>query len=238
MKVLYNIDKITDILMPENLSNSEKTWPAKAMFGVLVFLAMATLVLGTLQLGRSINGIGNEEAANNNVTTGAEETEKTIEQLQALDTDGDGLSDFNELYVHSTSPYLKDSDSDSYPDKEEIDGGFDPNCPKGQDCRGAADKTPASPAGGQNTINLPTGQAGKTPGEAVSGLDETGTLDGAQIDGEARVLTAAEKEQLKQLTPAQLRELLLSAGGITEEQLNQISDDDLLKVVEEALGGG
>ena len=231
MKVLYNIDKITDILMPENLSNSEKTWPAKAMFGVLVFLAMATLVLGTLQLGRSINGIGNEEAANNNVTTGAEETEKTIEQLQALDTDGDGLSDFNELYVHSTSPYLKDSDSDSYPDKEEIDGGFDPNCPKGQDCRGAADKT-------QSTDNLPTGEAGKTQEEVESGLNGMQTLDGAQADGETRVLTPAEKEQLKQLTPAQLRELLLSAGGITEEQLNQISDDDLLKVVEEALGGG
>ena len=64
--------------------------------------------------------------------------EKTrLEKLVALkssDTDGDGLWDYDELYQYNTSPYLADSDSDGYNDKEEIESGNDPNCLAGQIC--------------------------------------------------------------------------------------------------------
>ncbi|NIP33143.1 hypothetical protein GWN26_14420 [Candidatus Saccharibacteria bacterium] len=59
---------------------------------------------------------------------------KNIEELRNQDTDQDGLSDFDELYVHATSPYLPDSDSDGITDSAEIEAGKDPNCPEGQDC--------------------------------------------------------------------------------------------------------
>jgi len=59
---------------------------------------------------------------------------KNIDELRNQDTDQDGLSDFDELYVHATSPYLPDSDSDGMTDSAEIDAGKDPNCPEGQDC--------------------------------------------------------------------------------------------------------
>lgn len=209
--------------MPEYLTNTEKAWPTKAMFGILVFLGVATLILGTLQLGKNIYGVADNTNGSNQATVGEEETEKTIEQLRTMDTDGDGLSDFDELYVYSTSPYLKDSDSDTFSDKDEITQGFDPNCPKGQECRSATDET-------QNSTN-------KTQGETGSEAGGTATLDGTQTSEETRVLTAEEKAQLQQLTPAQMRELLLSTGNITEEQLKQISDDDLMKAVQEALGG-
>ncbi|HOZ37077.1 MAG TPA: hypothetical protein PLR18_04615 [bacterium] len=212
--------------MPEYLNNTEKNWPTKAMFGVLVFLGMATLILGTLQLGKNIN-IGGNNNTSNSATTGEEETELTITQLKNNDTDQDGLSDFDELYVYSTSPYLKDSDSDNHGDKEEIDQGFDPNCPKGQDCRGTS---------GATNTNTNTSSTTSATGEESQGL--TGIGLGTTIETEtSRTLTAEEKEQLKQLTPAQLRELLLSTGNITEEQLNQISDEDLLQAVQESLGG-
>ena len=215
--------------MPEYLNNTEKTWPTKAMFGILVFLGVATLILGTLQLGKNIYGIGGDTNGDNQATVGAEETEKTIEQLRAMDTDGDGLSDFDELYVYSTSPYLKDSDSDSFSDKDEIDQGFDPNCPKGQDCRGTTSdttntNTSGSATGDQRTTSLPSDNT------QTQGLD-TGTNEAD------RVLTPEEKAQLQQLTPAQLRELLLSSGKMTEEQLQQISDEDLMKAMQESLGG-
>ncbi|MDP3794275.1 MAG: hypothetical protein Q8R07_06065, partial [Candidatus Uhrbacteria bacterium] len=54
--------------------------------------------------------------------------------LKQKDTDHDGLSDYDELYVYRTSPYLADSDSDDISDAIEIAQGADPNCPKGKTC--------------------------------------------------------------------------------------------------------
>jgi hypothetical protein len=43
------------------------------------------------------------------------------------DSDGDGLSDFEELRTHLTNPLSRDSDNDGMPDKYEIDNGLSPN---------------------------------------------------------------------------------------------------------------
>jgi hypothetical protein len=59
---------------------------------------------------------------------------RQINELRNKDTDQDSLNDFDELYVHGTSPYLPDTDSDGITDSAEIDAGKDPNCPEGQDC--------------------------------------------------------------------------------------------------------
>ncbi len=209
--------------MPEYLTNTDNNWPTKAMFGALVFLGVATLILGTLQLGKNIGGTSNGVVANS-ATTGVEETEKTIEQLQTMDTDGDGLTDFDELYVYGTSPYLKDSDSDTFDDNEEIDQGFDPNCPKGQDCRGTANT--------ETNTNSNTNSQTEIEQNLNNGLDTS-----VGEDTTSRVLTAEEKAALKQLTPAEMRQLLVESGGVTAEQLEGVSDEDLMKAVEEVLGG-
>jgi len=59
---------------------------------------------------------------------------RDLAELRNRDTDQDGLNDFDELYVHGTSPYLPDSDSDGITDAAEISAGKDPNCPEGEDC--------------------------------------------------------------------------------------------------------
>lgn len=41
------------------------------------------------------------------------------------DTDGDGLSDYDEVKVHKTDPFKRDTDSDGLTDREEIDLGTD-----------------------------------------------------------------------------------------------------------------
>lgn len=45
------------------------------------------------------------------------------------DTDGDGLTDGEELGAHHTDPLKIDTDSDGFSDKTELDAGFDPNGP-------------------------------------------------------------------------------------------------------------
>ncbi|TSC96176.1 MAG: calcium-binding protein [Parcubacteria group bacterium Athens1014_10] len=54
--------------------------------------------------------------------------------LNNIDTDKDGLNDFNELNVYKTSPYLEDTDGDGIFDKEEIEKGTNPSCPEGEIC--------------------------------------------------------------------------------------------------------
>lgn len=43
------------------------------------------------------------------------------------DTDGDTLTDFQEVAIYKSNPLTKDSDGDSYPDNVEIAGGYNPN---------------------------------------------------------------------------------------------------------------
>ncbi len=45
----------------------------------------------------------------------------------ALDSDGDGLSDADEINIYDTDPYNSDSDFDDMPDGWEVAGGTNPN---------------------------------------------------------------------------------------------------------------
>lgn len=47
-------------------------------------------------------------------------------QLETIDTDGDGISDGNELYIYGTSNLLKDTDNDEINDDVEISNGTNP----------------------------------------------------------------------------------------------------------------
>jgi hypothetical protein len=55
-----------------------------------------------------------------------EETYVYMTDLTSADTDGDGLSDFDELMIFGTDPLNIDTDGDTYSDGQEVTGGYNP----------------------------------------------------------------------------------------------------------------
>lgn len=49
------------------------------------------------------------------------------DEQKQIDTDGDGLSDYQEINIYHTDPKNSDTDGDGYSDGDEVKFGFDPN---------------------------------------------------------------------------------------------------------------
>jgi len=130
------------------------------------------------------------------------------------DTDNDGLSDYDELNVYKTSPYLEDTDSDGILDKKEADQGTDPNCPLGRNCNVTA----------EGESNTATSAAIMVPDlTPPSNLNASGTPE-----------VILQTALAGQLDATSLRKLLLDSG-IDQATLDQISDADLLSIYQESL---
>lgn len=127
---------------------------------------------------------------------------RTID-LHNIDSDSDGLSDYDEINTYRTSPYLEDSDSDGLSDQKEVQKGSDPNCPEGQNCSLPAAVVSSSPAS-----------------QAGIGTD-------LEIDTEITSTSTLENMMKGQLDAASLRALLIE-NGADKAILDQISDEDLM----------
>lgn len=116
----------------------------KIGLGLLLVFSVMSIGLGALQIR---NRLYKPFALNSNVPGGLKEEINTIEALRYRDTDFDELNDFDETYVHGTSVYLADSDSDGLSDKSEVMQGTNPLCAKNKDCE--AEELSASEFTGQ-----------------------------------------------------------------------------------------
>jgi len=147
-------------------------------------------------------------------------------RLQRIDTDKDGINDFEELQFYKTSPYLADTDSDGIGDKVEIQNGTDPSCPEGQDC-GQTSGTAVIATTSANVIT-PIAENVASPEEIIGQVGGQVIGPGGQLDIEALIKD-----------PQRIRTMLLQTNQITETDLNKISDEALIKLVQEmrATGG-
>lgn len=68
------------------------------------------------------------------IQTEAEQRLVELSEMRLLDSDSDGLNDFDEEYTYGTSAYLADTDSDGVNDQTEINTGDNPICAKGVVC--------------------------------------------------------------------------------------------------------
>ena len=190
--------------------------PQTIALAVLAALAILILVFWIWQIKSHISRPFAYEQENQEIL-GADSS-NLILVLQSQDTDGDGLSDYDEIYIYGTSPYLEDTDGDGISDYDEIMRGSDPNCPAGQNCgAGTIDELLSAPQiidSSFNPYDLPVFEGGT---ESV--IDE---------DTAVQVLSG-------EIDAATLRRLLISTGVASSEEINQISDEDLLNSYREAL---
>jgi len=136
-------------------------------------------------------------------------TTATTSDLSKIDSDGDGLSDYDETNIYQTSPYLEDSDSDGLNDKQEIAQGTNPNCPSGKIC---------------NAVEV---------APVASSSDIGGNIAPIEIpvmSGAAAIVPGIGNE----VTPATLRQILLQ-NGYDQATLDKISDEDIMKSYIEAV---
>ncbi|MBI4449848.1 hypothetical protein HY634_02210 [Candidatus Uhrbacteria bacterium] len=185
----------------------------KSVLGGLIAFGILAIVLGMLQIQRAIRPT--RATAPSSIPT----IPRTREELEAaqraavagVDTDRDGLDDLTELEATRTSPFLADSDSDGKTDKEEVDAGEDPNCPKGKLC-----------------VSGPPAEAAPRP--APPPLDFPGAPIGNPMADSA---TAAGTQQIP--TPAELRRGL-TAQGVSPALLQSLTDEQLLSTYRGLLG--
>lgn len=204
--------------MEEQISKHNLSRQQKTGFVLLLVFALLTVGLTFFQLRNTIYGpfvvrVSKEELQ----ARESLQFDETV-RLQQIDTDRDGINDYEELNFYETSPYLPDTDSDGIDDKVEIDSGKDPLCPEGTVC--AADEFTS---GSTTTVDLvsPLLTSVPTPDQILvksqfDNTDASSTLD----------LNALLQD------PAVIRQMLLSTGQITEEELAKIDDATLLKLAE------
>lgn len=177
-----------------------------------------------------------------------------LEQKQK-DTDGDLLSDYDELNAYGTSPYLADSDSDGISDKEEIDTGHDPNCSGSDTCFKSDTAISNQNISTDGAQALFSGQSDPTiirnlliqkgfPKETLDQISDEQLMATYQqaLAGENPTTSSGSDTQtanidlskinikslddLKNLTGAQIRQLMISQGA-PADVLSQVSDEQL-----------
>ncbi|MBU2566441.1 hypothetical protein KKG46_02680 [Patescibacteria group bacterium] len=146
------------------------------------------------------------------------------------DTDGDSLSDWSEENIYKTSPYLWSTAGDDVPDNVKIAMGINPLCKAGDDCTAQS-----------LNYDLPTTTL---PFVDLQGTDVSGEINNYVMNSPSMQEYRAEAgDQAVDYSgvnniprdPVVLRKALLDSGKVTQEDLDKISDEQLLQLFDDSV---
>lgn len=180
----------------------------KAGFGLAIGIGVLAFLTGVFYIG---NHLGSPFVLTYDGPAYVSPSEREQEALRALtvsDTDEDGITDYDEIYVYKTSPYLADTDGDGLMDWDEIQLEKNPNCPEGVDC-------------GEYI----------TQGDAESTLPEDLLESSQTLDNSMEEFRAL----LSGLSPDEVRQILIE-GGADADLVASLSDDEVMAAYQDAVG--
>lgn len=205
----------------------------KISVGVLAICGIAALGLSAQRVGAVI---GDPFTVSKQKIESAKKTMDTInpakreeEEAKRRDTDGDGISDYEEEKLFGTSPYLRDTDGDGSPDNAELAYGQNPNCAAGRPC--ASQKIDVS------LLASSTGMFASIPtmsGDAMFAAFQRGLNDSRRAVVAQTGSTSTELQQGLIRDPVEIRRALLENGGIETGKLEKITDEQLLQLYDQA----
>ncbi len=213
------------------VEKTKKTPLEKLTMALLGFVSVSVIVLGFLQIKTTIEKpfLADRLIEDKAKIRGPRDFLAFFEQeqknrdevirLQSRDSDGDGLTDYQEIYIYRTNAYSPDSDGDGIADAQEVEQGTDPNCPEGEVCDGDGFIV-------RENIQTRVVQEVNIP-----------TLISQQQDSFRELLEYSEddrvlmKEYFASLTPEDLKELL-RLQGYSQEQLDALKGEDLQKTLD------
>lgn len=188
-------------------------------------------VVGIVTLGLSMYHLASAVTNPFRVTTSSLYQAKQIVGLtdaqvayaqKKTDSDGDGLSDWDETNVFHTNPYLRDSCGDGLPDNIRVITNHNVQC---------QDTTPPT-QGIVNTSGLDANSNGIMGEGAGVAAGLQASLQGASASGTLLPASTPAAPSLPR-DPAIIRQML--KGQVPDAELNSISDSDLLQLYDQAM---
>lgn len=135
----------------------------KGFFWGYIVIGLVGIIGGLLSINARVNGIApflfGLDPTPGPVLTESQLRLQELAEKKLLDSDNDGLNDFDEEITYGTSAFLSDTDSDGILDSKEITDNTDPNCATGQTCFTTATTTNTAISGtitDADIANLPT----------------------------------------------------------------------------------
>ncbi len=191
----------------------------KIVIIILTILAISIIVFWIWQMQTQINSPFADNSTSK-LSSSVIASTSPINLLKETDTDGDGLSDYAEIYIYHTSPYLVDSDSDGISDFKEVQQGTNPNCPQGKNCNISNPVVNSNPALNSKASQLKPTSSISSLNSSPSSLANSSSTEASQVLLQ-KVLNGQANAQM-------LREILISQGISTKAQLDKISDSELM----------
>ncbi|HBD05141.1 TPA: hypothetical protein DCZ32_01645 [Candidatus Uhrbacteria bacterium] len=186
--------------------------------GWIVFFvfALLTFVIGFKYLGNQLRSPFESNYEGPAYQTPEERDQAKNEQMKQLDSDEDGLTDYDELYVYQTSPYIKDTDSDGFSDSVEIASGNNPNCASGATCATDSAEEIRPVVSGPTDIVL-----------SIPGFDSSNPA--LQLNTQEDLL-----KYFQTLSSDEIRKMLLDSG-MEKELVDKLSDEEIIEIFNQAL---